>query len=250
VAAKLSGTIGIPAAMAAAVLVGTLAGVVNGLLVTVGRINSFLATLASQTIINGLAVLLTGGFVITVAGSSFSHLGTGSLAGVVYPIWIAAVVAIVLGFLLARTVLGRCVYAIGISEEVSRLSGIRIGPIRTTTFAISGATAALAGIIAASTISQGQAGTGTGLELSAIAVVAIGGTSILGGEGAVWRTIIGVVLLTLISNGFDLLGLSTVYQNIAEGGLIIVAVAGDAWARRRRTRPTSPQGAPRVASET
>jgi ribose transport system permease protein len=126
------------------------------------------------------------------------------------------------------------VYAVGGNAEAARLSGIRVGLVRGVTFALSGLAAGLAGVVVASRVSTGQADTGAGLELAAIAAIVIGGTSILGGEGAIWRTVLGVVLITLIGNGFNLLNVDPTYQQIFQGVIILLAVGIDAWARRSR----------------
>ena len=142
--------------------------------------------------------------------------------------------ALFVWFLLSRTTFGRYVYAIGGNEEAARLSGVRVGLVRTTTFAISGLSAGLAGVIGASRIATGQANVGTEITLSAIAAVVIGGTSIMGGEGAVWRTLFGVLLLQLISNGLNILNVPPFYQLIVRGSVILFAVALDALRHRSR----------------
>jgi ribose transport system permease protein len=214
-------------------IVGAGFGLTNGGLVTLLRINPFVATLASGMMIRGLAVVLTGGFLILVEDPDFTVLGRGSVVGIRYSVFIFTAVILGAGFLLSRTVFGRYVYAVGGNAEAARLSGIRVGLIKSLTFMISGACAGLAGVISASRVSTGQADAGVGLELSAIAAVVIGGTSIMGGEGAIWRTVIGVLLIALIGNGFNILGIAPFYQNIVQGAIIVVAVAVDALARRK-----------------
>jgi len=117
--------------------------------------------------------------------------------------------------------------------EPARLSGIRVGWIRVLTFAISGFAAGLAGLIASSRVATGQADAGTLIEFTAIAAVVIGGTSIMGGEGTIWRTVVGVLLLALIGNGFNMLSVNPFYQDIVKGAIIVLAVAFDAWSKRR-----------------
>jgi ribose transport system permease protein len=136
-------------------------------------------------------------------------------------------------FLLARTTFGRYVYAVGGNPEAARLSGVRVGLVRGACFALSGLAAGIAGVLAASRTSSAQADLGMGLELSAIAAAVVGGTSILGGEGAVWRGVMGVLTLAIIGNGFDLLGIDTTYQQLVQGILILLAVAVDQLVRRR-----------------
>jgi ribose transport system permease protein len=218
-----------------ALLVGALTGlgigVGNGILVTVGRMNPLVATLGSSLVIAGLAVVMTNGMLVTVTDTSFSSLGQGTVFGIKYSIVMWGVFALACGTLLSRTVFGRYIYASGGNALAARLSGIRIGVVRTVSYAISGLSAGLAGVLVASRVSTGEADTGATLPLSAIAAIVIGGTSILGGEGAIWRTILGVLMLALIGNGFNLLGVNPIYQQILQGGIILAAVGLDAWAR-------------------
>jgi ribose transport system permease protein len=234
VAAQMVDDVGPGLALVLGSLVGLVLGLINGLLTSYGRINPLVATLASSIIIRGIALVLTGGFLVTVKDTGFPELGRGEVLGVKYSIVIWAVFALICGFVLARTTFGRAVYAAGGNPEAARLSGIRVGVVRTATYGISGLAAGLAGVIVTSRVSSGQADAGAGLELSVIAAIVIGGTSILGGEGAVWRSVLGVLLLALIGNGFNLLNVNPIYQQILQGGIILLAVAVDAWARRQR----------------
>lgn len=208
-------------------------GTANGILVVTGRVHSFIATLASQYVFNGLALVISGGLIVEATAPGFTGFGQGMGLGVNWLIWAFVGVAIITTILLTRTTWGRYVFASGGNAEASRLSGIRVGLIRGSVFAVSGTCAALAGVMAASQVGTAQAGNGTGLELAGIATTVLGGTSIFGGEGAIWRTVLGVLLLAMIGNGFDLLGLSATYQQIVEGVLIIVAVLIDVFTRQR-----------------
>jgi ribose transport system permease protein len=221
------------AGLAAGVLLGAVAGVINGLLVTVVKINSFLATLASALAFRGVAVAITGGFILTVEASSFTNFGGGEIGGVKHSVWLWIVVAVVLQVVLARTRFGRHVYAVGGSPEAARLSGIRVDRVRVATFVIGGACAALAGVILVSQVTTAQSDIGVGLELNAIAAVVLGGASIAGGIGAVWRTALGVLLLALVTNGFNILDVEPFYQDIAKALIIVFAVALNSLAGRR-----------------
>jgi ribose transport system permease protein len=214
------------------VAVGLGLGVLNGAIVTIGRVNSFIATLASSIVIRGAAVAITAGTLITVDDSTFAALGSNKFAGVKYSTWIFFAVILLTWFILHRTALGRYIYAVGGNPEAARLSGIRVGTIRTTTFALSGLAAGLAGVLITSRNITGQGDSGMGLELDAIAAVVIGGTSIVGGGGAIWRTVVGVLLLAMIGNGFNLLNLDPIYQQMVKGGIILLAVVVDSRARR------------------
>lgn len=216
------------------IVAGALFGLGNGLLVTVLRINPFIATLGSAIVIAGIALRITHGDLITVDfESSFTHLGLNSLFGFKYSIWLWFGFALLMGLVLARTTLGRYLYAAGGNEEAARLSGVRVGLVRTITYVLSGFAAGLAGVISASQIGTGQADVGSELGLTVVAAIVVGGTSIWGGQGAIWRTMVGVLLLSLISNGFNLNGIDPVYYNIVYGGIILVAAGLDAFLRRR-----------------
>lgn len=215
-------------------VVGLTLGFVNGGLISSLRINSFVATLGSGLIFRGLAFVLTAGLLIQIEDDRFAFLGRGRFLQAKIPVYFFAAFALFTWFLLSRTAFGRYVYAIGGNAEAARLSGVRVGLVRTLTFAISGLSGGIAGVIGASRITTGQANVGTGIELSAIAAVVIGGTSIMGGEGAVWRTLFGVLLLQLISNGMNILNVPPFYQLIVEGGVIMFAVALDAIRHRMR----------------
>ncbi len=213
-------------------LVGLVLGLINGGIITLLRINSFIATLATSLIIRGLALVLTGGLLIIVSDPKFAALGQGRFLEIKYPVFVFVGFVIVTWFVLSRTTFGRYVYAIGGNAEAARLSGVRVGLVRTLTFCLTGVAAGLAGVITVSRIAQGVADIGTGVELDAIAATVIGGTSILGGEGAIWRTVVGVLLLRLIGNGFNLLNVPPFYQSIFQGAIIIFAVALDTLSRR------------------
>jgi ribose transport system permease protein len=220
------------AGLAAGMAAGLLFGAFNGFLVAGLGINAFIATIASALVFTGIAELITGGELILVEASSFSRLGLGEVGSIHYSVLIFAGFVAAFWFLLARTALGAGVYAVGGNSTAARLSGIRVAAVRIATFMLSGLTAAVAGVLIASRVSTGQSDAGAGLELQAIAAVVIGGTSIMGGEGAVWRTVLGVMLLALIVNGFNILNVDPVWQGITEGAIILAAVALDVRARR------------------
>lgn len=233
IVAELANRSSLALGVAAALAAGAAIGVFNGLLVTVLRIHSFLATLASGMAIGAVALLITGGSIVSVPDEAFYRLGAGSLGEVPYSVLLAAAVAVVIGLVLARTTFGDHVYAVGGNEPAARVAGVKTGRVSVLAFAISGTTAAMAGVLAASRTSSGDAGAGAGLEFLAITAAVVGGTSIFGGAGSAWRTIIGVLFLALIGNGFNLLELDSVYQQVVNGALILAAVALDAWSRRQ-----------------
>ena len=208
-------------------------GIANGIVIDRTRINSFIGTLATSIVMGGLAIIITGGLIQTVLNTHFGALGQGSLFQITYPGWFFIAFAIVTAFVLGRTTFGRYVYAVGGNAEAARLSGVRVGVIRGACFAISGLAAGIAGMLLASRTQSAAADLGSGMELTAISAAVVGGTSILGGEGAVWRGVLGTLLLAIIGNGFNLLNIDTTYQQIVQGGLILIAVAADQLARRR-----------------
>jgi ribose transport system permease protein len=221
--------IGVWWAFPMAIVAGAAMGLINGLLVSKLRINAFLATLATALTFGGIAVGVThGGLLITPNSNVFTFIGQQRVAGVQYPVIIFAVVAIVLQLALAYTVFGRHLYGVGGNRDAARLSGIKVDRTVIITFVITGAACGLAGLIDASTTGSGSSdmsGLGGQLALLAIAGVALGGTSIFGGVGAVWRTVLGVLILGMITNGFDLLAVPDYWQDVVRGVLIILAVA-------------------------
>lgn len=219
----------------AGVVAGTVLGLLNGILVTTFRINTFVATLASGIVIRGLALVLTQAEQIRVTDRTFQLLARGTVGPVRNTVIIWLGFGLVLTLILLYTTFGRHVFASGDNPEAARLSGINVNRIRTIAFGMSGLAAGLAGVISASKFLKAQNDSGQGLELIAIAAVVIGGTSIMGGEGAIWRTILGVLLLRLMSNGFNLINVDTFYQDIFQGLIILFAVALDALRHRKTT---------------
>ena len=222
-----------------ALLVGALLGAFTGTMIVATRVNSFIGSLAISIIYRGLAVVLTGGMILAVPAEhlgSFRVWATPVFGGISGGTILFAVAALVLGFVLWGTTFGRRIYAVGGNEEAARLSGVRTPLIHISVFAINGVCAAAAGMVLASRAGSAQPSLGTGMELTAIAAVVIGGTSILGGAGAVWRTVVGVIILTVIGNGFNLLRWDTTYQQVVTGALILIAVAADAWLSRKSRR--------------
>lgn len=221
-------------ALLAAPIAGIVLGTFNGIVITKLRVHSFLATLASSMIFTTIAVLITGGSLITVTTPGFSVLGRERVGGIFIAVFIMIIVAAIFWMLLSRTVFGRHVYAVGGNGEAAELSGINVNRTRVIVFILSGLAAGTAAAIGVSRISSGQPLAGVGLELSAIAAVILGGTSIYGGVGAVWRSIAGVFLIALIGNGFDLLNLNPQLKDMVTGFIILAAVGIAAAGRGRR----------------
>jgi ribose transport system permease protein len=231
----LAGGLGLWPSLILGMLVGLGCGIGNGLLVTVGRVNAFIATLATSIIIYGFAQVTTGGNLVSVQSTQFSTLGLGNALGINYPVFIWLAFALVGGFLLSRTTFGRYAYAAGGNAEAARLAGVRVNIIRAATFAISGLAAGIAGVILFSEVGTAQWNANSGIEFDSITAIVLGGTSLLGGEGAIWRTVLGAFFLQMIGNGFDLLGTTPQWQYVIKGMILAAAVSLDAWARRSRS---------------
>lgn len=221
-------------AFAVALGIGFGFGAVNGAVIGYGRINSFIATLATSYVILGFATVVTGGDTESTPVNAFMVMNN-TYGGITIAAWVFFAVVLVTGVLLAYSRFGRGLYAIGGNPEAARLSGISIPLYRIAVFGISGSCAAIAGIIGASQTGEADPGTSVAntLALTAIAATVVGGTSIMGGEGAIWRAVVGTVIIELINNGFVLLGWNPVYQDIVYGALILLAVGIDQLLRRR-----------------
>jgi ribose transport system permease protein len=206
-------------AFAAAIAVGLLFGLANGILVAVVRINPFITTVGSGFIIQNAAFL--------VDNEAFGILGAGRWHGVPWSGMLLVLFLVVFGFVLARTIYGEAIYAVGGNYEASRLSGIRVRTVVASTYVLMGGCVGLAGCIAASQLSSAQANLDPGIIFDVLTIVVVGGTSLSGGSGAMWRTAVGLGIIATISNGFVLLDISPYYQSIIKGSIIVAALALD-----------------------
>ena len=235
VAAQFAQHHGVLPSVLLAILSGLVIGLINGFISTVLRINSLIATLSMSFIISGLASKVTNGNLIVLTSEpSFAKIAQTSFLTIRTSIWIAAIALLCLGILLSRTTTGRYLYAAGGNPEAARLAGVRVTGVRIIAFAASGTAAALAGVIDTSRVLSAQSSSGATLAFTVLAGIVVGGTSILGGDGAIWRTIVGVLFIALVGNGFDLLGVNPLYQQITLGVILLLAVGLDAWARTQR----------------
>lgn len=228
------------AGVALGILIGLLAGVaagmVHGIIVANFNVPPFLITLASQNIIYGIAQLLTGNQVISCLGPvAFTFLGGGRLLGVPFSVYILVMVALVSYYLLNRTTFGRQVYAVGGNKEASDLSGVSSKRTTIAAYAISGFTAALAGIVLASMNQQAIAKAAQGYENDVLTAIVVGGTSLMGGEGSLQGAMFGALLVGMINNGLRLLGVPSTYHSVVKGIVIIIAVAVDAYGRYKNS---------------
>ena len=224
------------AAIVAGLAVGAIMGALNGVLVAYARLAAFVVTLATLAIAGGLTLLYTGARPIAVENSAYLFLGQGDVAGVPMPIIISIVLYASLWFLLSRTTFGRYNYAIGGNEEAARLAGVPVERYKLTIFVVAGLIAGLSGMVLTARLGSGVPTLGTGYELTAITAVVLGGTSLFGGEGKIWGTIVGAAILALIGNGLNLLNVEAFYQSIVTGVVVIIAISLDRLLQAYRGR--------------
>jgi ribose/xylose/arabinose/galactoside ABC-type transport system permease subunit len=221
-------SIPVPLAVTAGALVSIVAafllGTLTGLLRTRYQVPSFITTLALLTGLTGAAELITNGFPLTPFPAWYNFLGGGYILGVPFPALLFLLAFACVHTLMNYTTFGRSVYAVGGNAEAARLSGIDVGNVKTLVLAITAALAAASGIMQSSEIMSGTATTAKGWELDVIAAVIIGGTSLSGGVGRVWGTMVGILFLGIIINGMTLLNVSEYWQNVVRGVLILLAV--------------------------
>lgn len=223
----------VSAAVGVGLLAGVVAGAVNGLMITRGGLPPFIATLGMMSVARGAALLLSDGRPISGFPAPLRVIATGNLLGVPAPVVLMLVSYVVAYLVLSRTVVGRYVYAIGGNEEATVLAGVDVRFHKTMVYAISGLSAAVCSVILVARLDSAQPIAGMGYELDAIAAVVIGGTSLLGGSGSVIGTLIGALIMSVLRNGLNLLGVSSYLQQVAIGTVIIVAVLIDMALRRR-----------------
>ena len=214
----------IPIAMVITIAAGTLLGAFTGFMRVKFEVPSFITTLALFTAERGMALMITKGFPIAITEEWYGFLGGGYLFGVPFPAIVFVIAFAAVHFLMKYTVFGGAVYAVGGNDEAARLSGINVGLVRVSVFAITGGLAAMSGLLMASRIMSGTPTLAQGLELDVIAAVIIGGTSFSGGVGTVRGTLIGILFIGVITNGMTLLNLDVYFQYIVRGGLILAAV--------------------------
>lgn len=222
---------GLPAglAMMLALVLGVIFGGVSGILVAKGRLQPFIATLITMTIFRGLTLIYTNGKPISNLGNSAAlrFFGKGHLFGIPFPVWVLIIAFVVFLFLLNKTTFGRRIYATGSNSKAANLAGVNIQRIQISVYAISGFMASLSGLILLSRLGSAQPTLGVGYELDAIAAVALGGTSMSGGRGKIYGTLIGVLIIAVLNNGLNILGVSSYYQAVIKGLVILMAVLSD-----------------------
>ncbi len=231
----------LPLGILAALGTGALCGLISGALIAKMKIPPFIATLGMMLILKGLSLVISGTKPIYFNDTpGFSEISTGSLIGVFLPgvpvpngVLILFLLALVMGYVLNRTVLGRYTFALGSNEEAVRLSGVNTDAWKMAIYALSGAICGIAGLIIASRLNSAQPALGLGYELDAIAAVVIGGTSLAGGRGSILGTIIGALIMSVLLNGLRIMSVAQEWQTVVTGLIIIAAVYADMLRRRR-----------------
>ncbi|MFT3887945.1 MAG: ribose ABC transporter permease [Arachnia sp.] len=218
-------------AVAAALGIGLVAGLLNGFITAKFRIAGFITTLAAMQAYRGFGYIYTNGNPIPAQNKSFTLLGVGYALGVPVPVWIMAVVVALGALVLRKTRFGRYTYAIGGNEVAARWTGLPVERTVAGVYILTGALAGLAGAILTARLGSGQPAAGQGLELDAIAAVVLGGTSLAGGRGKISGTVIGCILVAVLSNGLTLLNVSSYWQMVVKGLIIVIAVILDTRAR-------------------
>jgi ribose transport system permease protein len=217
-----------------ALLAGAAVGVINGLLVVRGKMPPFVATLSTLAIARGLTLVYTEGRPISGIDERFTFLGSGEILGIATPVIILAIVFVIAYIVLRSTRFGNYVYATGGNEEVSRLAGVRTSIITLSVYIISGFLAALGGVLLVARLWSAQPNAAVGLELDAIAAPVLGGVSLFGGVGNVTGALVGAFILGILSNGLNLMGVPSFWQQVIKGVVLILAVMLDVFTKRRR----------------
>lgn len=230
-ASMLTNGVSAPIALLVGMILGAVFGLLNGILIAYGKAAPFIATLATMTIFRGATYVFTNGNPITGAKMNdsflFQYMGRGYLLGIPFPIIIMALVYVILFILLHKTAFGRKTYALGGNETAAYIAGVKTKFVTMVIYTISGLMASIAGIILTSRLSSAQPDAGTSYEMDAIAAVVLGGTSLAGGKGRIFGTLIGALIIGTLNNGMNLLGISSFYQQIVKGIVILIAVLLD-----------------------
>lgn len=221
-------------AIGLALLLGMVIGAINGLMIVKGGMPPFVATLAMLAMARGLTLVYTNGRPIAGLDESFIFLGTGQVLGIPVPVIIMAVIAIIAHIVTRYTRFGLHVYATGGNEEPTRLAGISTDRVKLSVYIISGLTAAIGGILLTARLWSAQPNAAVGWELDAIAAPVLGGTSLFGGVGSIGGTLVGAFIIGVLSNGLNLMGVPSYYQQVIKGVVFILAVSLDILSKRRR----------------
>lgn len=229
-AGLIAAGIPVPFAILLAVCMGGIFGMLNGLLVAYGKLAPFIVTLASMTIFRGATLVFTNGNPLTQGlGDSFlfQFLGQGYVVGIPFPVILMFLVFIILYVVLHKTAFGKSVYALGGNEKAAYISGVKLSKVKIIIYTISGIMASVSGLIITSRLSSAQPTAGTSYEMDAIAAVVLGGTSLSGGKGRILGTLIGALIIGVLNNGLNIIGVSAFWQQVVKGVVILIAVLLD-----------------------
>lgn len=217
---------GMPVLVAAgvALLFGAVLGLFNGYMISHTTIPAFIVTLSTQIVVRGISYLLTGGMPAQSTNEAFNNLGTGAILGIPIPVAIVILTLVILYFIMNRTAFGRHVYATGGNSEAAKYAGVNTKSVQMKVFMMSGILAALAGVVLAARLYSGQPSVGEGFERDAIAASVLGGTSFNGGIGTLGGTVVGVLIIGVLNNGMNLLKISSYWQYVVKGIVILGAV--------------------------
>lgn len=218
-----------PVAILLGILIGTLLGFFNGVIITQFKLPAFIVTLATMNIAQGIAYIYSGGRSARITNDAYTQLGTGKLFGFLpLPVLYMAILTVIFIVLLNKTKFGTNIFAIGGNREAARLSGVRIKKVEIAVYTLAGLLSALAGIVLSARMYSGQPSVGQGYEMDAIAACVLGGVSMAGGRGRISGTIFGVMIIGVVSNGLNLMGVSSFWQLLVKGLIILIAVLIDA----------------------
>ena len=226
-ASLLASGFSVVATLILCLLAGSFIGFINGIIISRTKITPFIVTLSMSYVLKGLSYVYTNAQSVVIKNRAWLNLGTGFFGKIPYPVIYAVVIILIVGLILKRTKLGRYIYAIGGNETAARFSGISVKNVRLFIYVFSGAMAAMAGIVLSARSYSGKATYGTGAALDAIAAVVLGGVSMAGGRGSVIGTVIGALIIGVINNGLNLMGIHSFWQMVVKGLIILAAVTVD-----------------------
>ena len=226
----------IPVAILLTLGCGVLCGLFNAWMVNCIKLEAFIATLVTQTMVRGFAQLICDGRPVAISNQSFIKIGTARFLSIPVSVWITIIAFIVFGFILARTRFGRSIYAIGGSAEAARLAGLNPRRIVTISFIIIGVLTALGGVVFAARMNAGQPSANVNLEFDAITAVILGGVSFAGGVGSMFGTVLGVLLIQAFGTGLIMVNVPSFWQSVAKGALLLAALTFDYIRKERREK--------------
>ena len=220
-------------AIAVVLLIGLAVGAFNGFVVSKTGIAPFIVMLSTVSIIRGITLVMTNASPMPISNAAFKFIGQGTLLGIPFPIYITLILAIITAFVMNKTVFGRYVYAIGGNERSAVVAGIQVKKVKISVYMVSGFLAAFTAIIYTSRLSSGVPSLGDGFEMDAITAAVIGGASLAGGQGHIWGTMIGAVIIGILNNALNLLNINSYFQDIVKGVVVLLAVLFDFFIQSR-----------------